>query len=83
MQTNEGEIHGHEVMRMMVETGHSYDATSLKAAIIQRFGPDARFYTCSASGLTADALIRFLAERGKFVSSGDGFSTTEDQICDH
>lgn len=83
MQADHEDIHGHEVMRMMVESGASYDEASLKAAIVERFGPDARFCTCSASGMTADELIQFLAQRGKFVSSGDGFSTSPDQICDH
>lgn len=81
MQSNDGDIHGHEVMHMMLETGASYDETSLEQAIIDRFGPDARFCTCSASGLTANGIVQFLAEREKFVSSGDGFTTSPGKIC--
>ena len=77
------EVHGHEVMQMMLDENKTYDAASLKAAIVERFGPEARFYTCSASGMTAEGLIQFLSERGKFVSQGDGFSTEPDKICDH
>ena len=77
------EIHGHEVMQMMLDADKTYDAASLKVAIVERFGPNARFYTCSANGMTAEQLIQFLAERGKFVSLGDGFSTAPDKICDH
>jgi probable metal-binding protein len=80
MQT---QIHGHEVMEMMVESGAAYTRASLKAAILARFGADARFYTCAAENLTADGLIDFLAARGKFVAQGDGFTTGADQMCAH
>ncbi|MAT73166.1 MAG: hypothetical protein CMJ58_27080 [Planctomycetaceae bacterium] len=80
---NTQEVHGHEVMRMMVESGQAYDADSLEAAIHQRFGEAARFCTCSASGMTARELIAFLQQRGKFVPSGEGFSTEASKICDH
>ena len=77
------EIHGHEVMKMMLEADKPFDETSLEAAIIDRFGSEARFCTCSANGMTAQELIAFLAARGKFVPSGEGFSTQADKICDH
>ena len=83
METNTTDIHGHEVMRMMVESGEAYDRQSLEAAIIERFGTEARFCTCSASGMDASQLIDFLAERGKFVPTGEGFSTEAGKICDH
>ena len=77
------QIHGHEVMQMMVEAQTAYSVESLKAAIIGKFGADARFYTCSADNLTADELIDLLAQRGKFVAQADGFSTSADKICKH
>ena len=77
------QIHGHEVMQMMVEAQTAYSVESLKAAIIGKFGADARFYTCSADNLTADELIRLLAQRGKFVAQADGFTTSPDKICNH
>ena len=81
MQINDGDIHGHEVMRMMLETGASYDQSSLEQAIVERFGPQATFCTCSARGLTASQIVQFLAERGKFVPCGDGFTTSPGKIC--
>lgn len=80
---NQEEIHGHEVMHMMLESQQSFDAASLEAAIHERFGESARFCTCSASGMTARELIEFLAARGKFVPAGEGFSTAAEKICDH
>lgn len=76
-------IHGHEVMHMMLESGQDYTRATLKKAIQGRFGQDARFYTCSASDLDADGLIDFLAARGKFVESGQGFKTAADKMCSH
>ena len=61
MRTSNEDIHGHEVMRMMMESGKVYDEKSLEAAIHEKFGESARFCTCSASGMTARQLIEFLA----------------------
>lgn len=77
------QIHGHDVMEMMMALNQSYTTDSLKAAIIGKFGADARFHTCSAENMNADELIEFLAQRGKFTESGDGFSLKPDAKCQH
>lgn len=76
-------IHGHEVLNMMIESGEQYSNASLEAAITARFGEHARFYTCSAQGMTAAELVAFLAAKGKFIAKEDGFSTHESKICCH
>lgn len=76
-------IHGHEVLHMMLASGESFTTDSLIAGIEARFGPDARFHTCSAAELSARELVAFLAERGKFVPSEMGFTTSESKICRH
>ena len=73
--------HGHEVLEMM--QGHSYTEKSLLEAIIEKFGPEERFYTCSADNLTARGLIDFLKERGKFKPAEDGFTVDESKVCNH
>lgn len=75
-------IHGHEVMRKMIDSGQAYTEDSLRLAITNWFGETARFHTCSADGMTADELIVFLAERRKFQSEDKGFKVNEDEICD-
>ncbi len=75
------QIHGHAVLEMMLASGHAYTQESLRAAIIERFGPEARFYTCSAESLTADQLITFLHQRGKFQAVRKGFTTDRNAIC--
>lgn len=77
-------IHGHEVLHMM--EGNSYATKrQLIDAIIKRFGENERFYTCSASGMTAAQLVDFLEERGKFMPCGkeDDFTVDSSKICNH
>lgn len=76
-------IHGHEVMKMMIDDGGAYSESTLREAITSRFGVDTTYYTCSADNMTADELIVFLRSRGKFVNEDDGFTTQPDKICDH
>ncbi|WP_421177553.1 YecH family metal-binding protein [Aeromonas jandaei] len=76
-------VHGHEVMEMMLEQDGQFTRASLKQAMAQRFGADARFHTCSSSEMDAEALIDFLAARGKFIEAGEGFQTRADKICNH
>ena len=77
------DIHAHEVMHMMLETDGGFSRESLARAIIERFGADARFHSCSASGMDAKAVVGFLESRGKFVARGEGFNTATDKICNH
>ena len=73
--------HGHEVLDMM--QGHSYSEKSLLEAIIEKFGPDERFYTCSADNLTAQELIKFLKEHGKFMTMEEGFTVDTTKVCEN
>ncbi len=77
------QIHGHEVMQMMLRSGNAYTKDSLRTAIHKNFGINAKFYTCSAENMTADELIDFLNARGKFLVENNGFVTRESMICDH
>lgn len=77
------DIHAHEVMHMMLETDGAFSRESLEKAIVERFGADARFRSCSASNMDARAVVEFLETRGKFVAREDGFNTARDRICDH
>jgi probable metal-binding protein len=73
--------HGHEVLAMM--QGRSYTEKSLLEAIIEKFGTEERFYTCSAENLTAQELINFLKDHGKFLPMGDGFTVDTGKVCEN
>lgn len=78
------QIHGHDVLNMMLETGRSYSRERLIADIIAKFGEDAQFHTCSAENMTAEGLVDFLQAKGKFVPQKDGgMSTSPELICKH
>lgn len=76
-------IHGHEVLNMMLADGQSWTTERLVAAVVEKFGDTARFYTCSEEGMTARELVDFLAERGKFIPAEEGFVTHKSKICNH
>jgi len=77
------QIHGHEVIQMMLQSGKSYTRASLLADIVAKFGTNARFFTCSAKDLTPDGIIDFLQARGKFVQCDQGFRTSAELMCKH
>ena len=75
-------IHGHEVMRKMIESGETYTHDTLRTAISNWFGQAARFHACSTENMSVDGLIAFLSEKQKFHSNDAGFKINEDAICD-
>jgi probable metal-binding protein len=77
------QIHGHDVLQMMLDSGKSYTRSSLLADIRAQFGADPQFFTCSAENLSAEGLIDFLQSKGKFVPCQDGFQTSPDLMCKH
>lgn len=77
------EVHGHEVMNLLLTAGRPLSRDELVAAIVERFGSAARFYTCSARGLTAAGIVAFLDERSKLTEVGGGLTTSPDRICSH
>ena len=77
------QIHGHDVIEMMTSSNQLYTRDSLKAAIIAKFGAETRFHTCSAENMDADALIDFLAARGKFMENVGGLAINPAKVCNH
>ncbi len=77
------QIHGHEVLNMMLEAGRAFTTEELIRAIHERFGTTARFHTCSAEDLDAVGLVEFLARRGKFVpaEAADSFKADASRMC--
>lgn len=77
------EIHGHEVISLLLANPRSFTRDSLVAFISERFGSTARFHTCSAAGLSAAELVDFLDARGKFAPTEDGFMLNLNRVCRH
>jgi probable metal-binding protein len=77
------QIHGHEVIQMMLQSGKAYTRASLLTDLVATFGPDSRFFTCSAQNLTPEGIIDFLQVKGKFLPCEEGFQTSADLMCKH
>jgi probable metal-binding protein len=77
------QIHGHDVLDMMLASQALYTRESLQEAMIAKFGPDARYHTCSAENMNAATLIDFLAKRGKFTEQPGGFTLDPGKVCQH
>lgn len=70
-------IHGHEVLQMMISSDESYTVATLEAAIIARFGKEARFHTCSAENLSAAELVAFLQKKASLLPLMKGLIRTK------
>jgi probable metal-binding protein len=69
---------------MLLESPRQYTRETLRAAIVDRFGEQTLFFTCSAEGMTAEQLIDFLEARQKFVTHGAGkLEADPSRLCDH
>ena len=74
--------------RQMEVMRDKYKALELRLSELARHAKEnetiaARFHTCSAENMTAEELIEFLAQRGKFTAGADGFSVDPSTICQH
>jgi probable metal-binding protein len=77
------EIHGHEAIALIRALPAPLDRAALVQLIEEHFGHAARFFTCSASGMTAAGLIAFLVERGKLASRGGQLVFDPSRSCGH
>ena len=76
-------IHGHEVMHLIADAKHALTRDGWIIEIGRKFGPDARFHTCSADNMNAGELLDFLDARGKFVVADGVLSLDAGLICQH
>jgi probable metal-binding protein len=80
-ETQTEEVHAHAVMEMMVSSGKRWSGESLLAAIEEKFGEGARFYACTADGMSGAELIEFLEGKGKFSGPADSFIFDHGRMC--
>ena len=77
------QIHGHEVIEMMMTSGKEYARQELILDIQAQFGASAKFYTCSCENMNASELVDFLEAKGKFIQRKEGFQFNPDKHCSH
>ena len=74
-------IHGHEVLKLIASFRKPLSKRELFDEVARRYGPEAHFCTCSASGMTIEELYGFLAERGKLVERDETVSADIGKMC--
>lgn len=73
--------HAHAILDMM--EGNSYTDETLLAAIIDKFGPNATFHTCSREGMSPQTILDFLKNKGKFKPTENGYTVDPTRRCNH
>jgi len=74
-------IHGHEVIRLILSLGQPCTPPELERIVLERFGAEARFHTCSHQGMTPGELLRFLFDRGKLKTGPEGIGVDGGTVC--
>ena len=74
-------VHGHEILEMIHRAEPAMTRAGVAAEVGRRWGKEARFYTCSAEGMTLDELLAFLLERGKVVEQAGWLATDMSKLC--
>jgi probable metal-binding protein len=79
--TTHTDIHGHEILHLVLDANPPLTRDQLVARAHQLFGADARYCTCSTQGMTLDELLTFLASRGKAFERGGVMVADVGQMC--
>jgi probable metal-binding protein len=75
------EVHGHEVLEQLVAAGGTLPVLALRDAATRAFGDKAKYYTCSAHGMTFDDLLGFLTQRNKVGIAGGLVTVFPENLC--
>jgi probable metal-binding protein len=81
--TNASSIHGHEVINLIASAKPALTRAALSSEVVRQFGREARFHTCSTTGMTLEALLAFLVSRGKVVDREGRLHVVLSNVCQH
>ena len=74
-------VHGHEILRLVHTAPTAFTRATLAQEAARRYGPDARFCTCSVQDMTLSQLVDFLVSRGKLIEAGGQLRADISQMC--
>lgn len=75
------DIHGHQILTLLMQASQPIDRASLKATAADMFGENVTFCTCSQQGLTLDELLTFLLSKGKLIEQDAGLIGNPAMSC--
>jgi len=78
----EASVHGHEIIHLIHDSNPPLTRAGLEKTVHARFGPEARFHTCSAGGMTLDQLLTFLLARRKIVEINGSLRAAMENVCE-
>ncbi|TCI04045.1 DUF2492 family protein [Corallincola luteus] len=76
-------IHGHKVLELILSSAPNQSLTELRQLVINNFGTDAIYHTCSESDMDLDSLLAFFVARGKVAGDDGALNVDETKICQH
>ncbi len=76
-------IHGHEVIKLLIEAQKPLTKKELKEIIFTKYGHLPIFFTCSKANMSTDEIIEFLDKKGKFTHTENKISSDYSKICSH
>ena len=74
-----GSVHGHVILKWLADAPLS--PATLQTRVAAELGPAPQFHTCDKNGLSLDALLALLAERGKISQSAAGWRSDMSKVC--
>ena len=77
------QTHGHEIMDLVAKYPEGIAVATLTDIVAHEFGSGARFFTCSAEGMTLPELLTFLVERDKFQLRDNLIFPGGSPACEH
>lgn len=76
-------IHIHDILDIIYNSGKEYTIDSLKEEVINRYGNDINFMTCSDHKFGIEGMIDFMCSRGKIEVHGEKIFPAGASWCDH
>ena len=80
---NMKEIHGHELIKLLLEINKPLTLDEIKELAITRIGENVTYYTCSESSMNTEGMINFLRARNKLIKKDGGFMINIGEVCEH
>ncbi|MFM2666965.1 YecH family metal-binding protein [Vibrio mediterranei] len=74
-------IHAHKVLNLLREQPMTRE--QLEQTVIEQFGTEARFRTCSREGFDLDSLLAFFVEKQKVIENQGVWELNIEKVCSH
>ncbi|MFC5079022.1 hypothetical protein VTH8203_04658 [Vibrio thalassae] len=74
-------IHAHQVLNLLRDKPMTRE--QLEQTVIEQFGAEAHFRTCSREGFDLDALLVFFVEKQKVIENQGQWELNIERVCSH